>query len=135
MEFQVSFSNSSSWEQYGGRIKFMCSFGGKILPRPGDGKLRYAGGDTRIITIDRHMKYSNLMPKMQHLYGQPVLLKYQLPDEDLDALVSVSCDEDVENMMEEYDRLSSGNRSSSSTSSSSVIWCFLRRVMMKKGID
>ena len=32
-------------------------------------------------------------------------IKYQLPNEDLDALISVSTDEDVENMMDEYDRL------------------------------
>lgn len=32
-------------------------------------------------------------------------MKYQLPSEDLDALISVTADEDVENMMEEYDRV------------------------------
>ena len=112
LEFQICSGYSSSGEHYGGRIKFMCSFGGKILPRPGDGKLRYAGGDTRIISIYRHLKYNDLMCKMQQLYGQPVLLKYQLPNEDLDALISVSCDEDVDNMMEEYDRLQSGDGSS-----------------------
>lgn len=32
-------------------------------------------------------------------------IKYQLPNEDLDALISVTTDEDVENMMDEYDRL------------------------------
>ncbi|KAF4347836.1 hypothetical protein G4B88_026083 [Cannabis sativa] len=42
-----------------GKIKFLCSFGGKILPRPSDG-------------------------------------------EDLDALISVSSDEDLQNMIEEY---------------------------------
>jgi hypothetical protein len=34
-----------------------------------------------------------------------VTVKYQLPNEDLDSLISVTTDEDVENMMEEYDRL------------------------------
>ncbi|XP_056688247.1 uncharacterized protein [Spinacia oleracea] len=33
-------------------------------------------------------------------------VKYQLPNEELDALITVSTDEDVENMMEEFDRLS-----------------------------
>lgn len=33
-----------------------------------------------------------------------ISVKYQLPNEDLDALISVTTDEDVENMMEEYDR-------------------------------
>lgn len=32
-------------------------------------------------------------------------MKYQLPNEDLDALISVTTDEDVENMMDEYDRV------------------------------
>lgn len=34
-----------------------------------------------------------------------ITVKYQLPNEDLDALISVTTDEDVENMMEEYERL------------------------------
>ncbi|KAK8629425.1 hypothetical protein V6N13_078266 [Hibiscus sabdariffa] len=51
------------------RVRFMCSFGGKILPRIAN-----------------------------------VSVKYQLPNEDLDALISVTTDEDLENMMEEYDR-------------------------------
>lgn len=38
-----------------------------------------------------------------------ITAKYQLPNEDLDALISVTTDEDVENMMDEYDRVA-GNR-------------------------
>lgn len=34
-----------------------------------------------------------------------ITAKYQLPNEDLDALISVTTDEDVENMMDEYDRV------------------------------
>lgn len=34
-----------------------------------------------------------------------ISVKYQLPNEELDALISVTADEDVENMMDEYDRL------------------------------
>jgi hypothetical protein len=34
-----------------------------------------------------------------------VSVKYQLPNEDLDALISVTTDEDLENMFEEYDRV------------------------------
>ncbi|KAH7365654.1 hypothetical protein KP509_18G039700 [Ceratopteris richardii] len=45
------------------------------------------------------------MHKMSSIYEQPVVMKYQLPNEDLDALISIACDEDVENMMDEYDRL------------------------------
>ncbi|CAN6450649.1 unnamed protein product [Victoria cruziana] len=98
------------------KVKFLCSFGGKILPRPSDGMLRYVGGQTRIISTRKGVGYQELMHKMQEAYGQSVMIKYQLPNEDLDALVSVSCDEDVENMMEEYDRLLAGPVDASSSS-------------------
>ncbi|KAJ4702634.1 Mitogen-activated protein kinase kinase kinase [Melia azedarach] len=83
------------------KVKFLCSFGGKVLPRPSDGKLRYVGGDTRIIRISRDISWQELMQKALVIYGQTHTIKYQLPGEDLDALVSVSCDEDLQNMMEE----------------------------------
>ncbi|KAJ1385891.1 Serine-threonine/tyrosine-protein kinase, catalytic domain [Sesbania bispinosa] len=89
----------------GRKVKFLCSFGGKILPRPSDGMLRYVGGQTRIISVRRDVSFNDLVQKMAETYGQPVVIKYQLPEEDLDALVSVSCPDDVENMMEEYEKL------------------------------
>ncbi|KAH9297223.1 hypothetical protein KI387_028905, partial [Taxus chinensis] len=92
------------------RVKFLCSFGGSILPRPSDGKLRYAGGDTRIVSVARGVNYRELMAKLRELYEEETLsLKYQQPDDDLDALVSVLSDEDVCNMMDEYDRLEVGD--------------------------
>ncbi|KAL3583941.1 hypothetical protein D5086_015002 [Populus alba] len=66
-------SSSGVCDSYSGKMKVLCSFGGKILPRPSDGKL-----------------------------SQALVIKYQLPGEDLDALVSVSCDEDLLNMMDEW---------------------------------
>lgn len=89
----------------GKRVKFLCSFGGRIFPRPSDGVLRYVGGHTRIISVKRDVTFSELMHKMMDAYRQHVVIKYQLPDEDLDALVSVSCPDDLDNMMEEYDKL------------------------------
>lgn len=89
----------------GKKVKFLCSFGGKILPRPSDGMLRYVGGQTRIISVRRDVTFGELVQKMVDAYGQPVVIKYQLPDEDLDALVSVSCVDDLDNMMEEYEKL------------------------------
>lgn len=84
----------------------MCSFGGKILPRPHDNQLRYVGGDTRIVSVPRHPSFSFLLNKLSKLSGTTdITVKYQLPNEDLDALITVTCDEDVENMMEEFDRL------------------------------
>ncbi|WJX29387.1 mitogen-activated protein kinase kinase kinase [Trifolium repens] len=87
------------------KLKFMCSYGGKILPRPSDGMLRYVGGQTRIISVKRDVSFNDLVQKMVNTFGQPVIIKYQLPGEDLDALVSVSCADDLDNMMEEYERL------------------------------
>ncbi|KAJ6333638.1 hypothetical protein OIU77_009496 [Salix suchowensis] len=88
------------------RVRFMCSFGGKILPRPHDNQLRYVGGDTRIVAVHRSTAFSTLITKLSKLSGIGSLsVKYQLPNEDLDALISVTTDEDVENMMDEFDRV------------------------------
>ncbi|KAJ0601644.1 putative protein kinase TKL-Pl-6 family [Helianthus annuus] len=93
------------------KIKILCSFGGKILPRPRDGKLRYVGGDTRIIRVKRDISWQELWHKAIELYHETSSIKYQLPGEDLDALVSVSCDEDLQNMMEECNVLGDGDAS------------------------
>ncbi|VFQ58750.1 unnamed protein product [Cuscuta campestris] len=82
-------------------LKILFSFGGKILPRPSDGKLRYVGGETRIIRIRKDITWHELWKKAISIYDLTHVIKYQLPGEDLDALVSVSCDEDLQNMMEE----------------------------------
>ncbi|KAL6911602.1 hypothetical protein ACP4OV_000407 [Aristida adscensionis] len=85
--------------------KFLCSFGGSILPRPVDGCLRYVGGETRIVMLPRDISYADLAARMRELYKDADIIKYQQPDEDLDALVSVVNDDDVVNMMEEYDKV------------------------------
>ncbi|KDP43823.1 hypothetical protein JCGZ_23031 [Jatropha curcas] len=91
------------------RVKLLCSFLGSIMPRPQDGKLRYVGGETRIVSLHRDIGYEELMNKMRELYEGAAVLKYQQPDEDLDALVSVVNDDDVTNMMEEYEKLGYGD--------------------------
>ncbi|KNA16129.1 hypothetical protein SOVF_091960 [Spinacia oleracea] len=85
-----------------GKLRILCSFGGKILPRPIDGKLRYAGGETRMISIRKNISWEELICKTSGICNQPHSIKYQLPGEDLDALISVSSNEDLQNMMEEY---------------------------------
>lgn len=85
--------------------KFLCSFGGSVLPRPLDGRLRYVGGETRIVTVPHDISFSNLIQRMREIFEGADVIKYQQPDEDLDALVSVVNDDDVINMMEEYDKL------------------------------
>ncbi|XVF33819.1 hypothetical protein REPUB_Repub18cG0003500 [Reevesia pubescens] len=87
------------------KMKVLCSFGGKILPRPSDGKLRYVGGETRIIRIRKDISLQELKQKILAIYDQAHVIKYQLPGEDFDALVSVSSDEDLQNMMEECNEL------------------------------
>ncbi|CAH8389463.1 unnamed protein product [Eruca vesicaria subsp. sativa] len=122
------------------RVRFMCTFGGKILPRSPDNQLSYVGGDNRIVAVNRHTTFASLLTKLSKISGKQMIpsrlnrdrfklnylirlrilgksnisVKYQLPNEDLDALISVSTDEDVENMMEEYDRVAQNQNPRSS---------------------
>ncbi|KAK3120335.1 hypothetical protein QOZ80_9AG0685970 [Eleusine coracana subsp. coracana] len=90
-------------------MKLMCSLGGRIQPRPGDGVPRYAGGETRIVCVPREATLPELLARLADAYGgaagQRFAVKYQLPGEGLDALVSVASPEDLDNMVEEYDKL------------------------------
>ncbi|PKA58775.1 Serine/threonine-protein kinase EDR1 [Apostasia shenzhenica] len=92
----------SSESPHAGKVKFLCSFGGKILPRPGDGKLRYVGGETRMICVKSDLSWKELLLRSASICSPPHIIKYQLPGEDLDALISVSSNEDFQNMMDEY---------------------------------
>lgn len=94
------------------KIRLMCSYGGHIIPRPHDKSLCYIGGDTRIFVTDRNTSLSDLSSRLSKtlLAGRPFWLKYQLPNEDLDSLISVTTDEDLENMIEEYDRVTKASR-------------------------
>ena len=102
------YASSGASDSSSTKVKFLCSFGGRILPRPCDGKLRYVGGETRIIQIRKDISWQDLVQKMLTIYNQTNSIKYQLPGEDLDALVSVSSDEDMQNMMEECNVLRDG---------------------------
>ncbi|KAL4582402.1 hypothetical protein LXL04_006950 [Taraxacum kok-saghyz] len=89
------------------KVKLMCSYGGKIHHRHHDRQLSYIGGDTKILTVDRNINFSSLLSKLNALceYNFEIRLRYKLPGQDLDALISIFDDEDVENMMFEYDLL------------------------------
>ncbi|KMT10697.1 hypothetical protein BVRB_5g118070 [Beta vulgaris subsp. vulgaris] len=87
-------------------IKFLYSYGGKILPRPIDGCLRYVGGLTRVICVHRSISFSELMSKLENLCGYAVNLRCQLPGEDLDVLVTMKSDDDLANIIEEYEKAS-----------------------------
>lgn len=88
-------------------IKFLYSYGGKILPRATDGELRYVGGYTRVLAVDREISFSELMVKLGELCGSSVTIRCQLPNGDLETLISITSDEDLANIIEEYVRASS----------------------------
>lgn len=92
----------------GKKVRLLCSYGGKIKSRPTDHQLSYVGGDTKIVAVDRAVRFSEIVAKLNSLSnadGGEISVKYQLPGEDLDSLVSLIDDDDVEHMMVEYDRM------------------------------
>ncbi|PIN04941.1 Tyrosine kinase [Handroanthus impetiginosus] len=107
----LMYTSSGSSDRSSTKLKILCSFGGRILPRPSDGKLRYVGGETRIIRISKDITWKELWQKATAIYDETCAIKYQLPGEDLDALVSISSDEDLLNMMEECNILEDGEGS------------------------
>ncbi|OMO92300.1 Phox/Bem1p [Corchorus olitorius] len=91
------------------KLKFLCSYGGKIMARPGEQNLKYIGGETRVVAVPRDITFSEIMKKLNSLVegGGDMILKYQVIPEELDALVTVRSDEDLKHMVEEYNRLES----------------------------
>ena len=97
----------------GPQVRLMCSFGGRILPRPGDRQLRYVGGETRIVSFPRAAaSFATLVAALAKVapalfaLGLPrSSLKYQVPQDDIDSLISVSSDNDIDHLMDELDRL------------------------------
>ncbi|XVF45928.1 hypothetical protein PTKIN_Ptkin02bG0247300 [Pterospermum kingtungense] len=89
------------------KMKFLCSYGGKILPRPGDANLKYVGGETRVVAVPRDIKFSELMKKLNDMVEGDMVLKYQVIPDELDALVTVKSDEDLKHMVDENSRLES----------------------------
>lgn len=83
----------------------MCSYGGHIISRPTNRSLCYLGGETRIVVIEHHPSLANLSTKLSRslLDDRSFSLKYQLSNEDLASLISITTDEDLDNMIEEYD--------------------------------
>ncbi|XAR52993.1 hypothetical protein NMG60_11021352 [Bertholletia excelsa] len=105
---EIDFENTP-WEEQP-KVKFMYSYGGKIHPRPHDNQLSYIGGETKILSVDRNIKFTAFIAKLSALCEADICFKYQLPGEDLDALISVTNDDDLEHMMHEYDRLSRASK-------------------------
>ncbi|KAG8060691.1 hypothetical protein GUJ93_ZPchr0002g25349 [Zizania palustris] len=89
------------------KVRLMVSYGGRIQPRPHDHQLSYVNGETKILSLERPLRFPDFAARLAGLAGSPgdFCVKYQLPGEDLDSLVSVTNDEDVEHLVLEYDRL------------------------------
>ncbi|KAE8726032.1 hypothetical protein F3Y22_tig00007895pilonHSYRG00076 [Hibiscus syriacus] len=70
------------------RIKFLCSYGGKIMPRSSDGKLKYVGGETRMVAVPGDINFSaeELKKKVNGMVEGDVILKFPIIPEELDAL-------------------------------------------------
>ncbi|XVF00561.1 hypothetical protein REPUB_Repub04eG0011100 [Reevesia pubescens] len=100
-------SEAIGGEEVVGRVKFLCSYGGKILPRQGDANLKYVGGETRVVAVPRDIKFSELRKKLNTMVEGDMILKYQVIPEELDALVTVKSDEDLKHMVDECYRLES----------------------------
>jgi len=113
----------------GGKLRLMCSYGGHIMPRPHDKSLCYVGGDTRIVVVDRSSSLRDLCSRLSRtiLNGRPFTLKYQLPHEDLDNLITVTSDEDLDNMIEEYDRIASASSTMKPSSSRLRVFLFFTK--------
>lgn len=64
-----------------------------------------------MVVVDRNTSLSDLSSRLSKTFlnGRPFTLKYQLPSEDLDSLISVTTDEDFDNMIDEYDRTASNS--------------------------
>ncbi|KAL2482517.1 uncharacterized protein Fot_43961 [Forsythia ovata] len=91
-------------------VKFLYSYGGKIAPRTTDGQLRYVGGYTRVLSVNRSITFAELVVKFGESCGSSMNLKCKLPSEDLDVLVSIKSDEDIKNVIDEYERVSPGTK-------------------------
>lgn len=87
------------------KAKLLCNFVGEFTRRLG--QLNYVGGKTRLILMDRSVSFETLRSKMSLISSASpscIEIKYQLPNENLDArLVSVECNDDVVAMMSEFE--------------------------------
>jgi hypothetical protein len=80
------------------------------LPRPGDRQLRCVGGETRIVSFpwtaaSLATLVAVLAPAIFALGLRRPSLKYQVPQDGLDSLISVSSDIDVDHIMDRLDHL------------------------------
>ncbi|KAI3740758.1 hypothetical protein L2E82_31231 [Cichorium intybus] len=83
----------------------MRSYGGQIHPRPRDNQLSHIDGETKILVVDRSIKFTVLLAKLAGLCDAGVCFKFELHGEVIDALISVTNENDLDHMMIVYDCL------------------------------
>ncbi|CAM0873289.1 unnamed protein product [Alopecurus aequalis] len=83
------------------KIKLICNFGGRFLPRPSDGELRYIGGDRHLIKISRDISWQEFICKTTRLIRRAHTIKYHLPGEQVSMLISITSDDDLRHMIDE----------------------------------
>ncbi|CAD6206243.1 unnamed protein product [Miscanthus lutarioriparius] len=90
------------------RTRLMCSHGGRFLPRGPDGALRYVGGETLVLVVPRAATFPDMTARLSEMAGGAEVraIRHRLADEGVqDVIVSVTCDEELAHMRDEYDRL------------------------------
>ncbi|KAG2318817.1 hypothetical protein Bca4012_054978 [Brassica carinata] len=91
------------------KLRLLCSYGGRITPvPPPSNSLEYIGGETRIVAVPRDISFSAFFQLLSGklLSGRSFSLKYRLPGYELDSLITVTNNEDLRNMIAEYDSAS-----------------------------
>lgn len=87
------------------KLRLLCSYGGRIMPLPPSNTLHYIGGETRFVFVPRDISFPSFFELISGklLSGRSFSLKYRLPGCDLDSLITVSNNDDLQNMIAEYD--------------------------------
>ncbi|CAN6281838.1 unnamed protein product [Urochloa humidicola] len=89
-------------------MKLVCSHGGHLLPHGPDGLIQYVSGETRVLAMPRAASFRDLTRRLQEMAGGAEVraVRHRLADEGLEhVLVSVTCDDELAHMRDEYDRL------------------------------
>ncbi|RLN38660.1 hypothetical protein C2845_PM01G31910 [Panicum miliaceum] len=105
----MAVTEASSCDGSGARITLNCSHGGRFLPLGPGGALWYVGGETRVLAVPRAATFRDLAARLSSEVagGAEVrAIRHRLADEGLeDVIVSVTCDDELAHMRDEYDRL------------------------------
>jgi len=100
---------AASCDGSGARMTLNCSHGGRFLPLGPGGALRYVGGETRVLAVPRAATFRDLAARLSpEVAGAAEVraIRHRLADEGLeDVIVSVTCDDELAHMRDEYDLL------------------------------